>query len=141
MPNFITPRALRARGTATRPVSLRAEAGPLGLWDQRAGAYVNLDEEVPEGVTIWVELAFEDLPTKAQEYVRVASKLQYASDFGGGAQYIAGLRQERDRLMRELQHEQTSTMRNNVTFRPDFQKKIHDIRTGGLYYRSRVPIR
>lgn len=138
---FINAAAIKARGTGSNPVSLRhANDGTLGLWSHKDNAFVDLTAP-PEGVSVWVELPFEELPPKAQEYVRVLSRIALNREQGSSPTYMAQLRDEAARLLRELQHEQTSTLRNNVANRASLQRKLQDIRFGGLYYRSRVPIR
>ena len=138
---FIVDSAIKARGTADNPVSLRqADDGTLGLWSHKDNAFVDLTAP-PEGVSVWLELPFEKLPPKAQEYVRVLSRIALNREQGSSPTYMAQLRDEAARLLRELQHEQTSTLRNNVANRASLQRKLLDIQTGGLYYRSRVPIR
>ena len=138
---FITAEAIKARGAGGTPVSLRLQPdATLGLWSHTDNAFVDLTNP-PEGVDVWVELPFEELPPKAQEYVRVLSRIAYAREQGSGAQYMAQLEQQRNALFRELMHEHTSTLRNNVGNRGALQRKLHDIRTGGLNYQSRVPIR
>lgn len=141
MSTFIIGSAIKARGPADNPVSLRQAAdGTLGLWSHKDNAFVNLTAP-PTGVSVWLELPFEELPPKAQEYVRVLSRIALNREQGSSPAYMAQLRDEAARLLRELQHEQTSTLRNNVANRASLQRKLLDIRTGGLNYQSRVPIR
>lgn len=138
----ISPDAIRARGTGTRPVSLRyTSAGKLGLWDHAAQAFVDLSTDVPKGTTVWRELPFDELPPKVQEYVRLLSRRTYTREQGSSPTYMAQLRDEAGRLLREIEHEHTSTLRNNVANRPSLQRKLIDIRTGGRNLQSRVPIR
>jgi hypothetical protein len=132
--------AIRARGSACNPVSLRYRDGVLQLWSHRYNEFVDLSDP-PTDVTIWRELPFEELPPKAQEYVRLISRIAYTREQGAAGGYLGQLQQEASRLLRELQHEQTSTMRANVANRPDLQYKLQQVRTGGLYAKSRVPIR
>jgi PKD repeat protein len=136
----ITPDAIRARGSNSHPVSLRYRDGTLQLWDHTEHAFVDLTDP-PEGITVWRELPFEDLPPKAQEYVRLLSRIAYQREQGTGSGYLSQLQADASRLLRELQHEQTSTMRSNVANRPALQSKLQAIRTGGLYAQTRVPIR
>jgi hypothetical protein len=132
--------AIRARGTSSHPVSLRYSGGVLGLWDHSTDAAVDLTAP-PEGITIWRELPFEELPVKAQEYVRVSSRIAYNREHGSGGSYMSQLQSEAKRLFQELMHEHTSTLRSNVGNRASLQRKLTDIRTGGLASSPRVPIR
>lgn len=135
---FIDASALRARGTAEQPVSLRqAVDGTIGLWDHSANAFADLTQP-PAGVTVWLELPFEELPPKVQEYVRLLSRITLNREQGANPTYMAQLRTEEQRLLREIQHEHTSTLRSNVANRPDLQRKLYDIQTGGTYYSSRI---
>lgn len=131
---------LRVRGTADRPLSARWTAGNMGLWDHTNEQFCEDTQPQPQGWVV-MELPFEELPPKAQEYVRLISRIAYAREQGSGAQYMAALKTEAATLLRELMHEHTSTLRSNVGNRPSLQRKLNDIRTGGLYYSPRVPIR
>ena len=134
----VTSTAIRARGSADCPVSLRYKQGALGLWSHNDGAFVDLANP-PQGVTVWVELPFEELPPKAQEYVRIISRIDYAREYGSGGQYLSQLQDEAASLLRDIQHEHTSTLRNNVLLQPSVQSKLHAVRTGGMNFTRGVP--
>jgi hypothetical protein len=137
---YLIPDAIRARGPAENPVTLRYRDGRLQLWSHADDGYVDLDNP-PDDVTIWRELPFELLPPKAQEYVRTVSRHNTARSQGASPTYLNTLKMRAATLLRELNHEHTSTLRANVGNRPSVQNSLTRIRNGGVYTLSRVPTR